>query len=57
MATINTTAETNLITQAQMKKVREVDFVNQFTHTSLEKLIEVLDNFDRGEKAIQEKFL
>ena len=42
MATINTTAETNLITQAQMKKVREVDFVNQFTHTSLEKLIEVL---------------
>lgn len=42
MATINTTAETNLVTQAQMKKVREVDFVNQFTHTSLEKLIEVL---------------
>lgn len=42
MATINTTAETNLITQAQMRKVREVDFVNQFTHTSLEKLIEVL---------------
>lgn len=42
MATINTAAETNLITQEQMKKVREVDFVNQFTHNSLNKLIEVL---------------
>jgi hypothetical protein len=36
------TAETNLIKAAQMAKVREVDFVNQFTHNSLDKLIEVL---------------
>lgn len=35
-------AETNVITTAQMKKVREVDFVNQFTHNSLDKLMEVL---------------
>jgi hypothetical protein len=42
MANVLTGAETNLITQAQMKKVREVDFVNQFTHNSLNKLIEVL---------------
>lgn len=35
-------AENNLITTAQMKKVREVDFVNQFSHTSLGKLIEAL---------------
>ena len=37
-----TTAETNLIKAAQMTKAREVDFVNKFTHQSLEKLIEVL---------------
>lgn len=37
-----TTAETNLVTAARMKRVREVDFVQQFTHTSLNKLIEVL---------------
>lgn len=42
MATVNTTAETNLITQEQMKKVREVDFVRQFQHKSLAKLLEVL---------------
>ena len=36
------TAETNLVTAAKMKRVREVDFVSQFTHTSLNKLIEVL---------------
>jgi hypothetical protein len=36
------TAETNLIKAAQMSKVREVDFVNLFTHNSLEKLMEVL---------------
>lgn len=36
------TAETNLITQAQMKKVREVDFVNQFAHNHLAKLMEAL---------------
>lgn len=35
-------AENNLITAAQLKKVREVDFVSQFTHKSLAKLIEVL---------------
>ena len=42
MATVNTTAEANLITQEQMKRVREVDFVTQFTHNSLAKLMEVL---------------
>lgn len=42
MATVNTTAETNLITQEQMKKVREVDFVRQFQHKSFAKLLEVL---------------
>jgi len=35
-------AETNLVKAAQMAKVREVDFVAQFTHNSLAKLIEVL---------------
>lgn len=35
-------AETNLITTEQMKKAREVDFVNRFTHDSLEKLVEAL---------------
>lgn len=35
-------AETNLVTAAQMAKVREVDFVNQFAHNSLSKLMEVL---------------
>lgn len=35
-------AETNLTKAAQMSKVREVDFVNQFTHNSLDKLLEVL---------------
>lgn len=35
-------AENNLIKAAQMSKVREVDFVTQFTHNSLAKLIEVL---------------
>ena len=42
MATVNTTAEANLITHEQMKRVREVDFVSQFTHNSLAKLMEVL---------------
>lgn len=37
-----TTAETNLIKANEMKKIREVDFVQQFTHGSLAKLIEVL---------------
>lgn len=35
-------AETNLTVADDMKKIREVDFVNQFTHSSLAKLIEVL---------------
>ena len=42
MANVVTTAETNLVTMNEMKKIREVDFVNQFTHGSLAKLIEVL---------------
>lgn len=37
-----TTAETNLVKATHMAKVREVDFVNQFAHGSLAKLIEVL---------------
>ena len=37
-----TTAEDNLVAKSQMSKVREVDFVSQFAHTSLAKLIEVL---------------
>lgn len=35
-------AEQNLITTDEMKKVREVDFVSQFAHGSLAKLLEVL---------------
>ena len=35
-------AEDRLITSEQMKKVREIDFVTQFAHNSLKKLIEVL---------------
>lgn len=35
-------AETNVITTAQMKKAREIDFVQRFTHDSLDKLMEVL---------------
>lgn len=42
MANVVTTAETNLIKAAQMTKAREVDFVNLFTHSSLNKLMEVL---------------
>lgn len=42
MANVVTTAETNVIKQAQMAKVREVDFVLQFTHNFLPKLIEAL---------------
>lgn len=39
---VTTGAETNLIGKTEMAKVREVDFVNKFTHGSLAKLIEVL---------------
>lgn len=35
-------AETNLTKANDMKRIREVDFVNRFTHSSLAKLIEVL---------------
>ena len=35
-------AETNLIGKDQMTKVREVDFVQRFTHNGLKKLLEVL---------------
>ena len=39
---VTNAAETNLIGKSQMSKVREVDFVQQFAHASLAKLIEVL---------------
>lgn len=42
MANVTTTAETNLITAEKMKRVREVDFVSQFLHKSLQKLLDVL---------------
>lgn len=35
-------AEDNLTVASDLKKIREVDFVQQFTHSSLAKLIEVL---------------
>ena len=42
MANVTDAAESNLIKATHMSKVREVDFVNMFAHTSLAKLIEVL---------------
>lgn len=42
MANVLSTAETGLITAEKMKKVREVDFIYQFQHNSLAKLVEVL---------------
>lgn len=39
---VYTTAENNLITKNQMAKVREIDFVTQFTHNSIAKFMEVL---------------
>ena len=39
---ITNAAEANLVTKTQMAKVREVDFVNQFSHNALSKLLEVL---------------
>ena len=42
MANIVTDPEANLITVQQMAKAREVDLVYQFTHNSLQKLIEAL---------------
>lgn len=42
MANVTTSAETNVIKAAQMAKVREIDFVTQFGHNILPKLIEAL---------------
>jgi len=42
MANVVTTAETNLVKAAQLARVREIDFVTQFTHNSLAKFMEVL---------------
>lgn len=42
MANVTTSAETNVIKAAQMAKVREVDFVTQFSHNILPKLMEAL---------------
>lgn len=42
MANVTTSPENGLITQDKMKKAREVDFVLQFQHNSLAKLLEVL---------------
>ena len=42
MANVTTSAETNVIKAAQMAKVREVDFVEQFGHNILPKLMEAL---------------
>lgn len=42
MANVTTSAETNVITQNQMVKAREVDFVNRFAGFSLAKFIEAL---------------
>lgn len=39
---VTTGAETNTITTNQMAKVREVDFVQQFVHNGLKKLLEAL---------------
>lgn len=39
---VTTAAETNVITASDLKRVREQDFVRQFTHNSLQKLTEVL---------------
>ena len=43
MATnVTNEAEANIINADDMKKVRELDFVRRFTHTSLKKLLEVI---------------
>lgn len=39
---VTNAAEANLIVTTDMSKVREIDFVSQFTHNSLAKLVEVL---------------
>ena len=42
MANLTDGAETRLITKSQMARVREIDFVNTFSHANLNKLLEVL---------------
>lgn len=42
MANVTTSAEENLITEAQMRKAREVDFVERFGHNIIPKLMEAL---------------
>ena len=42
MANVTTSAETNLITATQMKRAREIDFNERFTHDGLQKLFEVM---------------
>lgn len=41
-ANLTDDAETNVVTKSQMAKVREVDFVQRFTHNSLRVLLEAL---------------
>ena len=42
MSDVTTAAETNLIVQTDMKKIREIDFTRIFEHSSLSKLLEVI---------------
>ena len=42
MANVVTTPETNLIKATDLARVREIDFVTQFAHNSLAKLVEAL---------------
>lgn len=43
MANVVTTAETNLITAADLKRAREIEFVYNFNHNSLQKFLEALN--------------
>lgn len=43
MANVLTTAETNLIKATDLKRAREIEFVYQFTHNSLNKFLEALN--------------
>lgn len=42
MATVTTVKETNAITKTEMAKVREIDFVRQFSHNGLKSLLTAL---------------
>lgn len=42
MANVVTTAETNLITANNLKRAREIDFLHQFSHSSITKFMEVV---------------